>query len=361
MLAREAARDEKSAIAGERKVDMPARMVLHARRGLERVVAEEAARCAGVARVEPPVTDTANVFVSLEGSLNDLFGVRTATSFAAVLPPMPIRGGPADTLARAVSSERARRLVETWTSGTVRYRIDWIGLGHQRARTWSAARAIGEACPTWVNDPTASTWELGVHEQDGVLHVELRPKGLVDPRFAYRVRDVPAASHPPLAAAIVRIAGALPDDVVWDPFVGSAVELVERALAGPYARLEGSDIDERALEAARANLAAAGVKDAVLARADALALAPARVNVILTNPPMGRRVLRDGTLGVLLEAFVDRASELLPPGGRLVWLSPLGTRTATRALARGFDVTMDSPVDMGGFQARLQRFVRRGR
>jgi hypothetical protein len=49
----------------------------------------------------------------------------------------------------------------------------------------------------------------------------------------------------------------------------------------------------------------------------------------------------------------------LPRGGRLVWLSPLGSRTAARAIARGLSVTMDSEVDMGGFHARLQRFVRR--
>ena len=39
--------------------------------------------------------------------------------------------------------------------------------------------------------------------------------------------------------------GARADDVVWDPFVGSGTELVERALAGPYARLLGSDTDPR--------------------------------------------------------------------------------------------------------------------
>jgi tRNA G10 N-methylase Trm11 len=140
--------------------------------------------------------------------------------------------------------------------------------------------------------------------------------------------------------------------------MGSGVELIERALAGPHARLYGSDTEERALDAARANFAAAGVKDVVVELADATKHAPAGTNLIVTNPPMGRRVARDGTLGLLLERFVDHAADILPAGGRLVWLSPLGARTTARAAARGFSVTMDTEVDMGGFRARLQRFVR---
>jgi 23S rRNA G2445 N2-methylase RlmL len=240
----------------------------------------------------------------------------------------------------------------------VRYRIAWSRGGHQRARTWRAAHALAVRRPSWVNDPTESTWEANAREELGTLSVDLHPRGLVDPRFAYRVRDVPAASHPPLAAALVRVAGVRPDDVVWDPFVGSGVELVERAVAGRYGGLRGSDTDPRAIDAARTNLAAAGVKDAVLELAQATRHSPPGTTLIVTNPPMGRRVARDGTLSALLEAFVDHAAEMLPDAGRLVWLSPLGARTAPRATTRGFAVTMDTEVDMGGFRARLQRFVR---
>jgi 23S rRNA G2445 N2-methylase RlmL len=271
---------------------------------------------------------------------------------------VPLRDNHEEALAGALSSEEARRLLETWTVGVVRYRIAWDEGGHHRARTWRAAQALASLRPAWVNDPTESTWEARAREEGGALLVELHPRGLVDPRFAYRVRDVPAASHPPLAAALVRVAGVRQGDVVWDPFAGSGVELVERALAGPYARLYGTDTSERALDAARANLAAAGVKGAALELADATTHAPAGTTLIVTNPPMGRRVARDGTLAELLDRFVDHAAEVLRPGGRLVWLSPLGARTTARAASRGFNVTLDTEVDMGGFRTRLQRFVR---
>jgi 23S rRNA G2445 N2-methylase RlmL len=189
--------------------------------------------------------------------------------------------------------------------------------------------------------------------------VELSPRGLDDPRFTYRVRDVAGASHPPLAAALVRAAGVREDDVVWDPFMGSGVELVERARAGRYARLAGSDTSPRALDAARANFAAAGLDGVRVELADALTHAPPGTTLILTNPPMGRRLLRDGSLGTLLDGFIDHASAILPAGGRLAWLSPLGARTRKRAALRGLVVALDEVVDMGGFPAHLQCMIRR--
>ena len=121
----------------------------------------------------------------------------------------------------------------------------------------------------------------------------IAPRSLVDPRFSWRRGDVPAASHPTLAAALARVAGARDDDVVWDPFVGSGAELAERALLGPALALFGSDVDPRALEVARANLAGAGI-EARLELQDALEPAPEGVTLIITNPPMGRRAARDG-------------------------------------------------------------------
>ena len=113
------------------------------------------------------------------------------------------------------------------------------------------------------------------------------------------------------------------------------------------------------LTAARANLQAARV-DAELVHSDALAFTPPAVapSLIITNPPMGRRVARDGSLGTLLEAFLEHASRVLAPGGRVVWLSPLPDRTAQRARRLAFRVDAGPDVDMGGFTARLQRLTR---
>ena len=73
-----------------------------------------------------------------------------------------------------------------------------------------------------------------------------------------------------VAAALARAAGARSDDVVWDPFVGSGLELVERGLLGPYVRLLGTDLDLRALEVARSNLTQAKLAAFELTQANAL-------------------------------------------------------------------------------------------
>src|SRR6185312_7735419 len=152
------------------------------------------------------------------------------------------------------------------------------------------------------------------YEGAGVVRVELVPD-VADPRFAYRKGDVPAASHPTIAAALVRVAGVRDDDVVWDPFVGSGTELCERALAGPYRVLSGSDLDPAALAVARANLLAAGVPEPSLFEGDATRATPPgpAPTLIVTNPPLGRRVQRTALLAPMLERFLAHAARVLAP------------------------------------------------
>ena len=128
------------------------------------------------------------------------------------------------------------------------WRLHFAGGGHRRASVLRIATQVAAARPELVNDPADTTWAVDVEERPGTVRLLLVPRRLDDPRFAWRLRDVPAASHPTIAAALVRVAGVRADDIVWDPFVGSAVELVERALAGPWAELHGSDRDPEALE-----------------------------------------------------------------------------------------------------------------
>lgn len=221
---------------------------------------------------------------------------------------------------------------------------------------WRVAEAVGRACPELVNDPSASPWEVVVDDMRGALTVELRPRW-TDERFAYRRGDVPAASHPTIAAALAQLAGVRADDVVWDPFVGSGLELVERGLLGPHALLIGSDTDPHALAIAAANLAAAGLERVALLQADATTHSPAGVTLIITNPPMGRRVQR-GDVAPLLTAFLTNAGAVLQPGGRLVWISPLPRVTQAAARAAGLVCRRAQPIDMGGFNAQLEVWSR---
>jgi 23S rRNA G2445 N2-methylase RlmL len=238
------------------------------------------------------------------------------------------------------------------SGGTPRVRLNFLDQGHQRAAVWDLQTLmVREGLPI-TTDPTSAAWEIAI--DSGNARLELLPKRFDDPRFAWRTKDIPAASHPTIAAALARVAGVRPDDVVWDPFVGSGLELVERGLLGAYRVMYGTDIDETALAAAKANLMAAQIKHVTLLNRDAT-VAPVRdITLVITNPPMGARLVRDGTLGELLEAALSQGWRVMQPQARWVWLSPMPARTAAVAHHLGFDVERLGLVDVGGLSPELQ-------
>ena len=204
------------------------------------------------------------------------------------------------------------------------------------------------------NRPRATTWDVVVTGGDRWL--ELRPRRIEDPRFAWRVADVPAASHPTVAAALVRVAEARAGEQVWDPFVGSGAELCERGRLGPCT-LHGSDLDARALTAAKANLTAAGlIERATLIEGDALQLKLPRIDLVITNPPMGRRLR--GDVAPLLAGLATRLPSVMARGGRLVWLNPRPEITLPILGRGGLTLTFARDVDLGGYEARLERWDR---
>ncbi|HUS65153.1 MAG TPA: methyltransferase, partial [Kofleriaceae bacterium] len=349
-------RDAASSIDPTARPPAPVLVALSCRAGLERLLADEAT-AAGFTALS---VATGRVEVTLVGPLESLLALRLHTAIA--FPLAPRSGAAAAAVVEAVTSPEAAALFDAFTRGSMRYRVAWAGGGHRRSEVWRIAREVAARRPELVNDPTRSTWQVEVDVAGSAVRVALEPRALEDPRFAYRVRDVPAASHPTIAAALARLAvqhSARPaDDVVWDPFVGSALELIERARLAPVRQLAGTDREAAALDAARANLAAAGVA-AELTLGDALdAAPPSQPTVILTNPPMGRRVQR-GRAEDLLLRLVDRAGALLAPGGLLCWISPWPGKTRERAARAGLTLVDARVVDMGGFAAEIQVFQRR--
>jgi 23S rRNA G2445 N2-methylase RlmL len=360
MVQRTLAREQPSSIAADAAPERPVHVAARCRRGLEPILAEELAAISdGAPAIRRDAPGGARVELRLSRPLTALYQARTLLSFALPLPPRRIRPGEdlADAVAERLLSRQAGAILRRFTTGPIRFRIDWVAGGKRRALTWKVAQAVQARAPDLINDPRESVWEVAVYEERDVVRVELAPD-LPDPRFAYRRGDVPAASHPTIAAALARIAGARPDDVVWDPFVGSGLELCERALLGPFRRLVGSDRDAAALAVARENLAAAGAEAAEILERDARAAPPMQPppTLILTNPPLGRRVHRQGDLPELLERFVERAARALAPGGRLVWISPFPGRTEAAARRSGLRPTLLAPIDMGGFEAQIQAF-----
>lgn len=313
----------------------------------------------------------ARLLLRRDGPLSEIYAARLFSSLAFELSPATAspaeRAAPSDpelasAVVEALSAPATQRLLTTLCPGPVRYRLHLIGYGRGGAAE-AALRAriidgVKQRAPLLHNDPLASPFqvELSYAPASG-LRIELVPRALQthDPRFAYRQADVPAASHPPLAAAMARLLAAGARDVVWDPFVGSGCELIEVALLGRGPRLYGSDRDPEALAAAQKNLRAAGLPatQAQLQVADALTLAPPGVSRILTNPPMGRRT-RPGQLAEFLSAFIAHSASLLPRGGRLVWISPQPHLSVARGREHGLSLRSTRPVDLNGFWGQLE-------
>lgn len=363
MAQRTAGRDAPSTFDASRALPDPVTVVLHCRSGLASILLGEIlgeSQADLDPRLPRDIERADRVLVTLKGAPERLFRARTMLHFGFPLPPENISasGDIAAALTRSLSSAMALRIFQTFTQGPVRFRIDWADGGKHRAVTWRAAEQIAEACPAIINDPTSSTWDaiVSTSNDSTTLEVELRPR-FVDPRFNYRQGDVPAASHPTIAAALVRVAGVRPDDIVWDPFVGSGMELCERKMAGPYGRLIGTDRDSSALDVARRNLEAAGAKSVDLFCADALTFVPRGPRpptLVITNPPMGRRVLRGEDLHTLLDRFLAHAAAVLAPGGRIAWITPVPTQSARVAKYVGLERILASRIDMGGFDAEMQ-------
>ncbi len=350
------ARAEKpSVIRLDRQLDCdPAlRILLRGRDGLEAIVraeVEEAVLRTGKFRILSTAKGLVTLAPAAPFTLGDLYAMRCFGTVGFLLGK--ISGDPVESLAQLITSPTARSIFEAFTEGSIRYRIEYIDKGHQRAAVRDVAVRAYALCPGILNDSQQSPWMVEVRGDT----VELRPRISPDPRFAYRAFDVPAASHPPLAACMARLAGRINDEIVWDPFCGSGVELVERAILGGVRELHGTDTSPGALGFARQNLAAAGLEKitAKFACTDFrqyTGLRPASATLIISNPPMGRRIPIPNMRG-LYNDLLARSAEILRPGGRLIFPNPLKMETPPR----GLTLVSRQPVDLGGFECKLELY-----
>ena len=330
---------------------------LRGRRGLEGMVRAEVE-----ADRRFRVLDQSDGLVTVEPaapfSLDDIYRLRcfgTAGFFLGTAP------GPMDGLAELVASPLALRLFGAFTDGPARYRLDFVSKGHQRGAVRELANRAYALCPEILNDPRSALWAMDVRSTARGEILELRPRLTPDPRFAYRLQYLPASSHPPLAASMARLAGKMDGEIVWDPFCGSGIELIECALRGGVRGLIGTDLSATAIAVAEANFRASGISssDARFVCCDFRdhssvdGLESGRIGVIITNPPLGMRVPIHNLRQLISDLFAV-AALVLKPGGRLVFVNPLRTEDPHPLLKLQYRQL----VDMSGFDCRMEMYIK---
>ena len=336
------------------------RIHLRGREGLEEIVREEV-EAHGKFRVLEVQPGLVAVTAQAPFTLADIFALRCFGTLGLVLGHAKSAGEAAtvEALASIIASPSSQRLLTALTAGAIRYRLDFVAKGHQRAAVRLVANRAYAICPAILNDAREAPWAIDIHPAAKGDSVELRPRLSPDPRYAWRLDDVPAASHPPLAACMARLAGRQENESVWDPFCGSGLELIERTLLGGVTRAFGTDRSAEAVQIAQRNFAAAlpGFAGARFARCDFRdfatreKLAPRSLTLIVSNPPLGRRIPIPNLRGLFDDLFAAAAA-LLAPGGRLVFTNPFRMESPEPSLK----LQSRQTVDLGGFECRLEMY-----
>ena len=351
---------------------------LRCRRGLEKIVSEEAGE-----QLDPNIFRLGQVrpgCVTLTPlkpfSLAMLYELRCFATVGIRIGLIENSSGSEweDALARCIASPTARKTMLAATDGVPRYRVDFPARGHQRGAIRNVVQQAHALAPELLNDARRALWSVdvipvgsGPKKQRGAL-IELRPRLYPDPRLGYRQDDIPAASHPPLAACMARLAVQAsphteePRQVVWDPFCGSGLEVIERSMLGGVLAVHGTDLDPAAIAIARANFEAAGLENisAIFTPCDfrdaekAAGIAPGSITLVITNPPLGRRVRVKDMRGLIADLLLA-ASKTLEPDGLLIFTNPLRDGPSSPSLKLEYRQT----VDLGGFDCQLEMYRKR--
>lgn len=132
----------------------------------------------------------------------------------------------------------------------------------------------------------------------------------------------PVSLHPKFARALVNLTRVARGGSVLDPFCGTGAILAEAYLAGMDAK--GTDLSERMIEGARANLAHVGARAALqVCDVGSIGQVVGKVDAVATDPPYGRSTSTNGEpLDDLYERSFMAFADVLGSGSRLAVAVP---------------------------------------
>jgi len=211
------------------------------------------------------------------------------------------------------------------------FRVTAERSGHHAFGSHDIQRVVGAAVQRHFGAPVSLTEhavDLRVDVVETYVRVSRqltdRPLSMRHP-MVYRQR---VALRATVAHAAVRLGAHgldRPPARIADPFCGTGTLLLEAGSVYPAAELLGADRTARAAEGARANLDAAGMAGrARVERFDARELADhwpeASLDLVLSNPPYGRRMGREIPFERFYGDLMAQLRRVVRPGGRVAIL-----------------------------------------
>jgi len=168
-------------------------------------------------------------------------------------------------------------------------------------------------------------------------------------RRPYKMDTGAGTLHPPVAAALARLADPADGAVVLDPFCGDGTIAIETVAARPGVRVLGSDLDAARLGNAARNADRAGAPIG-LVRADAARL-PVRsraAGTVVTNPPWNLAVDAAGGLAGSIHPFWVRLPEVLAPAGRACLVADESLDAPAAIAGLGLPVALRARIRLAG-------------
>ena len=199
----------------------------------------------------------------------------------------------------------------------------------------------------WPAGGSDLTVRLFLHGTEVQVALRAGPRPLH--RRGWKVRTGPGSLHPPVAAALARLARRPGGGVIADPFCGDGTIPVEVALADPAAHVLAADLDAGRLGNARANAAQAGVPVRFI-RADAAGplAGSGRLDQVVTNPPWNRAVGAAGRVAAGLAPFWRQLPAAFGPRGRVVVIADAGLGVAAGLRGHGYDISLVQGIRLAG-------------
>jgi tRNA (guanine10-N2)-dimethyltransferase len=155
----------------------------------------------------------------------------------------------------------------------------------------------------------------------GLKIAEISPKPFVERRPRKRPFFHPTAMPAKLARCMVNLAQPKKDDLLLDPFCGTASILAEAWFIGCH--VVGFDVQPHMVKGSRQNLQYYDIRPEGIAVADARHLPVVRVDCIVTDPPYGRSATTLGwSTKQIVEDFLSPIEDILPKRGRICMASP---------------------------------------